>query len=135
MPTSLKRRCWILLPALVLYCLDISLTLIGQPADYWAGDWAKTSEINPIAYPLLAAGAICFAVAAVLWAAAFSTFILLARLSIARIVAYVIAFGHAIGAATWLVRHGVMGWIAAVALLVAAAWFTSYCSNRTVCRL
>jgi hypothetical protein len=132
MHTSLKRRCWILLPALILYCVDVSLTLLEQPAEYWAGDRVRSDEINPIAYPLLKAGAIWFALGAFLWASAFASFVLLARLSVVRIVAYLIAFGHAIGASTWLVRHGTMGWIASVGFLSAAAWMARRCWSHSV---
>ena len=35
------------LPCLLCWMLDVSLTLHGQPAEYWAGDYTRTTEGGP----------------------------------------------------------------------------------------
>lgn len=124
------RRCWLLGPALALYAADIGLTLAGQPAGYWRGDFASAVEVNPLAHPLLAAHPLVFAGAAAVWAVAFSVVILCGPPSVAKWSSYSLALGHAIGGGTWLARHGTSGWVAAVVYLFAASWLAGICWRR-----
>lgn len=116
-----RGRIWLLLPALLLYMADITLTLVGQSSAFWAGDHTNVTEKNPIADPLLRNGPICFLAAAVSWGIAFSLIAGFARVSIAQMIVYLLALGHAIGSATWLTRHGAISWFGAVGWLATAA--------------
>ena len=40
-------RGWLLLPAVVVYAVDVALTLLGQPEAYWRGDYEQAIEGNP----------------------------------------------------------------------------------------
>ena len=50
----IARRCRFCLLMLVVYAADISLTLVGQPAAYWEGDYSLAQEGNPLVHPFLA---------------------------------------------------------------------------------
>ncbi len=43
-----QRPLWIVLGPVCFIATDMTVTLLGQPADYWAGDRAAAIEANPI---------------------------------------------------------------------------------------
>ena len=53
----------IALPAIAC-AADVTLTLLGQPAAYWSGDWTGVQEFNPAARILLLAHPMLFVAAA-----------------------------------------------------------------------
>jgi hypothetical protein len=129
----IRRRLWLLVPAVALYSADVAFTLAGQPAAYWAGDYSQPVEHNPLAHALLARHPALFAGAAVAWAVAFSAIVLLWRARASGWVAVLLALGHAIGGSTWLARHGLGGWALAVLYLALAAHFAHTCWRRAEC--
>ena len=94
----------------VIACLcDLTVTLSGQSAEYWSGDWSVVTEGNPIPHWLLTQHplALCAGIAA--WITLFCTAIIRLRLPVARVVAFVVMLGHATAASTWLLRMGPSG--------------------------
>ena len=67
---SSLSRLWLLLPTWLFLALDVTLTLTGQPKEYWAGDFATAIEVNPAALPILAFHPGLFAGLAVCWGGA-----------------------------------------------------------------
>ena len=47
MPTA--PRIWLIVPPVVVALLDGTLTLCGQPQDYWDGDYAPSASSIPSA--------------------------------------------------------------------------------------
>ena len=124
------RRLWFLLPALSLYAADLGLTLTGQPAAYWGGDYSQALEHNPLAYQILAWHPVWFVGASLAWAVVFSTVIVLWRNRVSDWIAVLLAFGHALGGSTWLARHGVGGLLLAVVYLAVASRVSGACWRR-----
>jgi hypothetical protein len=124
------RRLWLLLPALCLYSADVALTVIGQPAAYWGGDYSQAVEHNPLAHPLLSWHPALFVGVALGWAVAFGTVVMLWRNRLSDWFAILLALGHAVGGSSWLARQGVVGWVLAVAYLVVAAGVSGVCWRR-----
>lgn len=124
------RRLWLLLPALGLYAADIGLTLTGQPAAYWGGDYSQALEHNPLAYPILAWHPVWFVGAGLAWAVVFSTIIVLWRNSVSDWFAVLLAFGHALGGCTWLARHGTGGLLLAIVYLTVTSKISGACWQR-----
>lgn len=48
-----KDRLWLCLPVMMTCLLDVSLTLLGQPAEYWITSFSVVNEANPICRLLL----------------------------------------------------------------------------------
>jgi hypothetical protein len=115
-----ERRPWLFVPPLACYLGDVAVTLAGQPGAYWAGDRACAVEANPVARWLLLQSPWLFLGVAALWAATFTTLILLWRHPLAAVLAFLLTLFHAVGMATWVVGHGMIGVLGAVATLVAA---------------
>jgi hypothetical protein len=93
-----------------LFCaFDGTITLAGQSADYWAGQYAAVNEGSPTFNHLLQVHPAAYAVGIVLWAAVFVGIIWLLPDTLALIVSIAVTFGHTVGAATWLLfrfRYG-----------------------------
>lgn len=123
-------RLWLLAPVAALYAGDVGLTLAGQPASYWAGDYGSAVEANPIAYPLLTRSPWLFTGVAVSWLAVLSAVLLLWRHPLTWWMAVAVTVAHAIGGASWLVRTGSWGMVAAGVYIAAAAQATAWCWRR-----
>jgi hypothetical protein len=48
-----KSRLWLFFPVIVACILDVSLTLLGQPAEYWITSFRVVNEANPVSHLLL----------------------------------------------------------------------------------
>ncbi len=111
---------WLGLPPLLLCALDGALTLAGQPAAYWQGDRAAARELNPLFDLLLRYDPGVAVAGLVVWLVMIALAVLLLPGRSAFLAAFACAFGHACGAASWMVTLGVPGWVLAVLLLIAA---------------
>ena len=126
----IPSRGWLLLPAVVVYAVDVGLTLAGQDAAYWQGDYSLAIEGNPLAYPLLAHSPWLFIGAALVWAVLFSTVILLWRHRAAEWLAVLNTVGHTFGGACWLARLDAVGWALTVLYLVSVTLGMRWCWRR-----
>ena len=116
----MKRTPWLCAPPVALCLLDAGLTLLGQPGAYWHGQRDLAVEYNPPFRWLLVQHPLAFAVGAAGWMALFTAFLLAAPARAARLVALLVTCAHAFGAATWLVRLGLLGYLSCAALF----WLT-----------
>jgi hypothetical protein len=113
-------RGWLCIGPLLFCLLDGGLTLQGQPDAYWAGQYDWAVELNPLGRWPLQAHPAWFAAALLCWALAFCSAILYLPDNLARPFSFAVQFGHTLGAASWLARLGVSGWILCVPLLFAS---------------
>jgi hypothetical protein len=127
---NLRQRLWLSVPPVALCLLDAALTLTGQSAAYWGGDRSIIREVNPIGRLLLGLHPLAFGLGSLAWALAFVA--LVTRLSErwAILLALGLAISHSIGACSWLVRHGVLGWLLAVVCLAGASELVSLSWRR-----
>jgi hypothetical protein len=114
--------------------LDATITLIGQPEAYWAGDLLAAREANPLGRWLLHLDPLAFIAGVVGSLAVYA--LLLTRLpaNLARVAAFAILFLHAVGASTWLLHWGISGYIAAVLLLLAGSRVLAHAWQMPECR-
>ena len=47
------RRLWLCLPPAVFAFGDYFVTVRGQPLEYWAGDYERANETNPLVHWLM----------------------------------------------------------------------------------
>ncbi len=126
----MTARGWLLLPAVVVYSIDVTLTLAGQDDAYWRGDYGLAIEGNPLVRPVLAYSPWLFIGAALVWAVLFSAVVLLWRHRAAEGLAVLLTVGHTFGGASWLVRSGVIGWPFVVLYLVLVCIGIRWCWGR-----
>lgn len=116
-----NRLLGLCLPPVLLCAFDNTVTLLGQSAEYWAGDYLRVNEASPTFHHLLQIHPLAFAVGIMAWMAVFVGIILLSPDILALIVSIAVTFGHAAGAATWLLWRFHYGYQAVNGLLLASA--------------
>ncbi len=116
-----RRLLGLCLPPLLFWALDNTLTLIGQSADYWAGNYSAANEASPTFNQLLKIHPIAFVLGDIAWAAVFVGIILLLPDTLALIISIAVTFGHAVGAATWILWRFGYQYQASLALLLGSA--------------
>jgi hypothetical protein len=122
MMTSVGRRfLGLCLSPLVFYALDNGLTLFGQSAEYWAGNYRCANEASPTFNHLLQIHPAAFLAGTLLWAAMFVAVILLLPAFLALITSIVVTFGHTLGAATWLMYRFHFGYQMCLGLLLVSS--------------
>src|SRR5262245_25095332 len=121
-----SRRFWLIGPAVAVLAIDVALTLGGQSAGYWAGNFHEAVEGNPLAFPLLARGPWVFAAVAAAWGVALVLVLGWWRHAASDWIAALVALGHAVGGSSWLARFGEWGWVAAIAYLAAVSEITRW---------
>jgi hypothetical protein len=95
------ERVWWCLPAAVLCAADGLLTLWGQPAAYWSGDYAVVNEGHPMAAWFLSRHPLAFAAAGVPYLLLVALVVACLPRPWALLAAVGVAAGHAVGAAMW----------------------------------
>jgi hypothetical protein len=115
-----RGRFWLCCAPAALIALDVGVTLCGQAPEYWQGQYHTARELNPPACWALEQHPLVFAAGALLWLMTAAALLLFLPRAAARATALAVVFGHSVGAASWLVRGGLSGWVPAVLLLALA---------------
>ncbi|WP_020472606.1 hypothetical protein [Zavarzinella formosa] len=126
-----SRRVWLVVPTWLFFAIDVILTLIGQPEEYWAGDYSTANEINPLAFLILTRSPWLFAGLSVVWGAILGVVVLWWRHPWTGWLAAGVAFAHVLGGGTWIIRAGPWGWGLAVIYLALASRFSRWCWRRS----
>ena len=100
---TIKRESAILLLPLVISCLiDAVVTLIFQPAAYWAGDYSQAQENTKVYYLLMAGHPAFFLAGVVVYTAISSLATLAVAPRIGRYVVVAVSCVHIWATTTWL---------------------------------
>jgi hypothetical protein len=126
----LKNRFRLLIPVAVLCICDVSLTLAGQPAEYWNKSYSITDEANVLAANALRHGPVAFAGFAAVWFVMIAQMTYFLRDSSAMSLAYAFVLGHTVGCAFWLARYDPFGWILSIGFITISAEFTGRCIRK-----
>jgi hypothetical protein len=106
---------------LLLCLLDNTLTLVGQPAEYWAGDRSKVDEDSPTFNHLLQISPLADIAGVAVWMGVFVAIILLLPDTPALIVSIAVTIGHTSGAASWILDRYHFGYQLTMALTLLSA--------------
>jgi hypothetical protein len=116
-----RDKLWLCLPIIVAELLDSSVTMLGQPAEYWKGSYQLVNEFNPFArwfmviHPL---GAIFYILLDI---AAICLMVFILPLTLSKVLAAFWTIGSAKAVYNWLAGPLDMGWwISNIVLLVPA---------------
>lgn len=92
------------LPCLLAWAMDVALTLHGQPQEYWAGDYARSTEGAPFYFRLYTLHPIAGVGGHLLWIGLVVSLVVQLPEVYAVVLALAVAFGHTWGASTWVTR-------------------------------
>jgi hypothetical protein len=90
------------LPCLLTWMLDVGVTLNGQPPEYWAGDYARTTEGAAFYRRLYAIHPAAGVGGNLLWIGVVVGLLVLLPETFAVIFALAAVFGNTFGASTWV---------------------------------
>jgi hypothetical protein len=105
-----KGRLWLCVPIVLTDILDATVTMLGQPPEYWQGSYKLVSEFNPIARWLLAIHPLGIVIYTILDIAVISMLILVMPLMMSKTLSAFWAIGSAKAVYNWLVGPLHMGW-------------------------
>ncbi len=121
---------WLCLPPCTMALLDGTLTLLGQRPEYWSGDYAALSELNPVGWLLLRWHPWAFAVGLAFWVIIIVAAVTRLPRRFAVGFMFVVFFAHSIGVASWLLLRGDCGLALAAGSLVLAERLLSFSMRR-----
>ena len=90
------------LPCLLTWMLDVGVTLNGQPPEYWAGDYARTTEGNAFYRRLYALHPAAGIGGNLLSMGVVAGLLVLLPETFAVVVSLAAVFGNTFGASTWV---------------------------------
>ena len=109
MASCVKQRFFgLCLPPILFAALDYSLTLFGQPVEYWSGHYNQTNEASPFLDYLLRIHPLAYVAGCLFLLFCLVVFLLLLSDTLALIACLVGSFSNVIGASTWILHrpHG-----------------------------
>lgn len=125
-----RRLLGLCIPPVMFAALDGALTLTGQSAEYWAGNYGRVNELSPTFNHLLAYHPLAFAAGSLAWMLVFCGMILLMPPMLALTTSIAVTVGHALGSMTWLLYwipsgyqiYGCLSITTALVLVVGIRW-------------
>jgi hypothetical protein len=132
-PSLLRfRSVWLLVPPILLCCLDLGLTLYGQSDAYWSGNYGHVDELSPSFGRSLALHPLAFVATGLAWVSIFSSLISILPEKLAMMLSICVVMGHMTGAASWLAyRFGSYQACNGLFLLTAVAIVTAFNWGRS----
>lgn len=119
---------------IALFGLDITLTLRGQPAAYWNGDFSQAIEGSPEVRRVMQIHPMLLYAMIIAWICVIAGLVFILPKALAEWFALTVLLGHSIAACSWFPRH--FGWQfnyqlqMGLAMLAAAGWCA--CHRRFV---
>jgi hypothetical protein len=114
---------------MVLSILDNALTLLGQPPEYWAGDYTRCLEENPVLRWCLEHHPAAALAEGAVWVALVGAAVFVLPWRAAKVVSLGVALGHVVGASSWLQQRLATYWVFPVVLL-GSAWMLVWTWER-----
>jgi hypothetical protein len=106
-----------------MFAIDVTFTLLGQSARFWAGEYHLANEGNPLAAIVLRRSPWLFLVLAGLWAITLLNVLLAWRNLAMWWLATIVTVAHAFGATSWCVHAGgTLGIVGAASVLLITNW-------------
>ena len=123
MPEWKRRLLGLGVPCLLAFAFDIGLTLYNQPAEYWAGDYSRTTEGAPFLRKLYEIHPLAAIAGNGLWSGIILTWVLFLPEPLAVILAIAIVFGHTAGG--YIGLNAATATASGSAFGIAPRWFQS----------
>jgi hypothetical protein len=101
MPTG-ARKWWLCVAPASVCAFDAGLTLVFQPAAYWAGEFDKVREFSPLDRWMLAQHPLAFIAWVGIWIIVSSLVLLRLPTRVSLVLAVTLVLGNASGASSWM---------------------------------
>ena len=124
------NKLWLCLPFILVFLCDGSITLYGQPAAYWAGDFSLANEAFPAFNWALQQHPGVFILQSLAWAVVFCLLILLLPDFLSEVTCVALVQGHTWGVMTWLVYTLQLNYYLCLLFFLCIAIVLVFCYRR-----
>lgn len=125
-----KIKLWLCLPIIACNILDKTMTLLGQPAEYWKTSYNLVNELNPIAHRLLTIHPLAFVISAIPELIIISILIILLPTRISKSVSVFYTIGSSKAFYNWMINSLNSSWLIANLMLVIPSFVLVYAFER-----
>jgi hypothetical protein len=124
-----SAKLWLCVAPTALSFLDTALTLWGQAPEYWAGDYTRCREGNPVLRWCLEQHPAAALAESAAWVVLFGAAVLVLPWRAAKVLALAVALGHVVGASSWLEDRLGTYWVYP-GVLLGCAWMIVWTWER-----
>ena len=124
------NKLWLCLPFILVSLCDGSITLHGQSALYWSGNYHLSDESFPAFNWALQQGPWVFILQSLLWIAFFSALILFLPDFVSEALSLALTMGHTWGVMTWLVYNLQLNYLLCLLYFGLIAIIYTYCYRQ-----
>jgi hypothetical protein len=125
-----KNKLWLCLPIIVCNVLDKTVTLLGQPVEYWNSSYTIVNEWNPVARLLLTMHPLAYIISAIPELIIISILIILLPTRISKSLSIFYTIGSAKAFYNWMINSLNSGWIIPNLLLVIPSFLLVYAFEK-----
>ena len=125
-----SKKLWLCLPFFLVFLCDASITLYGQPAAYWEGNYALANEVFPAFNWALQQHPMVFVAQSLGWVVVFSLLILVLPNFLSEVTTFALVQGHTWGVMTWLVYSLQLNYYLCLLYFLAISIVLVYCFRR-----
>lgn len=126
-----KSKAWFCIPPIILCLIDSTITLVGQSAKYWQGNYFVANEECPPMRAMLQTHPLAFEAVIFAWIIAFVVVILLVPRWLGRSLSIALLLGHTWGTYTWLSYRFNHGYWTMIALFLFTGILTGICYEKS----
>ena len=124
------NKLWLCLPFILVCVSDGCITLYGQSALYWSGNYHLSNESFPAFNWALQQGPTVFVLQSLLWIMVFSVLVLFLSGFISEALSLALTMGHSWGVMTWLVYHLQLNYLLCLLYFALIAIIYTYCYRQ-----
>ena len=127
---SHAKKYWLCLPFILVFLCDGSITLYGQPAAYWAGQYTLANESFPAFNWALQQHPLMFVLLSLCWGVVFCLLIIKLPDFASEVLSLALVQGHTWGVTTWLVYTLQLNYYICLLYFIGIATVFIYCYQR-----
>ncbi|MGL1891634.1 MAG: hypothetical protein OCD02_08405 [Spirochaetaceae bacterium] len=98
-------KLYIFIPAFIACCIDLIVTTINQPTDYWIRALDKVNEINPVLNFAMRHHILGIFLVTFIWLLIIAFLTLISPEKLSKLICLTIVLGNSWGASTWISRR------------------------------
>ena len=125
-----SKKIWLCLPFILVFLCDGSITLYGQSAGYWAGNYSLSNESFPAFDWALQQHPMVFIAQSLVWVTAFCLLILALPNFLSEVTSFALVQGHTWGVMTWFVYSLQLNYYLCLLYFLGIALILVYCFRR-----
>ncbi len=100
-----KHKLLIFIPAFIACIIDLIVTVINQPTNYWLNNLKSVNEANPLLNYFMKHSILGIFVVTFIWLILIAFTVLFTPINISKLICLSIIIGNSWGASTWIIKY------------------------------